>query len=88
MRIPDGLDPALVGTGVMKGLAEWQALGVRRYDESDLPNHGADAQLIMPEDVAGPAFLVHDNFETILKWNRSTFFALAVGQLADRIGAD
>ncbi len=88
VRIPDGLDPALVGTGVMKGLAEWQALGVRRYDGSDLPNHGADAQLIMPEDVAGPAFLVHDNFETILKWNRSTFFALAVGQLADRIGAD
>ena len=88
VRIPDGLDPALVGTGVMKGLVEWQALGVRRYDGSDLPNHGADAQLIMPEDMAGPAFLVHDNFETILKWNRSTFFALAVGQLADRIGAD
>jgi membrane-bound lytic murein transglycosylase B len=88
VRIPDGLDPALVGTGVMKGLVEWQALGVRRHDGSDLPNHAADAQLIMPEDMAGPAFLIHNNFEIILKWNRSTFFALAVGQLADRIGAD
>jgi membrane-bound lytic murein transglycosylase B len=28
---------------------------------------------------------VYDNFETILKWNRSVFFAVAVGSLADRI---
>jgi membrane-bound lytic murein transglycosylase B len=31
------------------------------------------------------AFLVYDNYSTILKWNRSTFYALAVGQLADAL---
>ncbi|MBM3517488.1 MAG: lytic murein transglycosylase, partial [Alphaproteobacteria bacterium] len=33
----------------------------------------------------GPAFLVHHNFEVFLAWNRSRYFALAVGHLADRI---
>jgi len=29
------------------------------------------------------AFLVYDNFRTIMKWNKSTYFATAVGYLAD-----
>jgi membrane-bound lytic murein transglycosylase B len=30
-------------------------------------------------------FLVYDNFEVIMRWNRSTSYALSVGHLADRI---
>ena len=33
-----------------------------------------------------PAYLVYRNYRSILRWNRSTFFAVAVGSLADRIG--
>ncbi len=33
--------------------------------------------------IRGPAMLVYDNYRTILKWNNSTFFASAVGYLAD-----
>jgi membrane-bound lytic murein transglycosylase B len=29
----------------------------------------------------------YENFEVILKWNRSTYFALAVGTLADALDA-
>jgi len=36
----------------------------------------------------GAAYLIYDNYRTILKWNRSTFFAVAVGTLADRIGGN
>jgi membrane-bound lytic murein transglycosylase B len=37
----------------------------------------------MPDGAGGPAFLVYDNFRTIMKWNKSTYFATAVGYLAD-----
>ncbi|MBL7001020.1 MAG: peptidoglycan-binding protein, partial [Gammaproteobacteria bacterium] len=30
-------------------------------------------------------FLVYDNFEVIMRWNRSEYYAIAVGRLADRI---
>jgi membrane-bound lytic murein transglycosylase B len=29
--------------------------------------------------------LVYDNFRTIMRWNKSTYFAAAVGYLADRM---
>jgi membrane-bound lytic murein transglycosylase B len=35
-----------------------------------------------------PAFVAYHNFHVILKWNRSDYFALAVGHLADGIGAN
>ena len=37
----------------------------------------------MPEDADGPAYLVYKNFEAILRWNRSNYFAIAVGTLSD-----
>lgn len=86
--VPDGFDPTLAGLEQSRDLSEWQALGVRRYDGGDLPEEPVSASLIMPEGIAGPAFLVYDNFRTILTWNRSQLFGIAVGWLADRIAAD
>jgi membrane-bound lytic murein transglycosylase B len=48
-----------------------------------LPPGPLPASLLLPAGSGGPAFLVYENFRTLLKWNRSTYFALAVGQLAD-----
>lgn len=84
VRAPAGLDPNLVSLDVVRSLAEWQALGVRNLDGSALPDRPLDASLVYPGD--GPrSFLVYENFKTILKWNRSTYFGVAVGQLADGI---
>lgn len=67
-------------------LSEWQARGVRRADGRDLPQApDLMAKLILPGTGHDPAYLVYDNFEAILKWNRSTYFALAVGILSDRL---
>ena len=41
--------------------------------------------MILPEGKNGPAFLVYKNFDVIKRWNRSDFYALAVGVLADKI---
>jgi membrane-bound lytic murein transglycosylase B len=84
--LPEGFDARLIGTGVVKTLAEWSALGLTRTDGGALPARALKASVVLAEGDKGPAFLVYDNYRTILKWNRSTFFAIAVGSLADRIG--
>jgi membrane-bound lytic murein transglycosylase B len=43
------------------------------------------ASVLVPAGHTGPAFLVYANFDVILQWNRSEYYALAVGLLADRI---
>ena len=42
-------------------------------------------RLLKPEKNKQKYFLVSSNFDTLLKWNKSNFFALAVGRLADEI---
>jgi len=46
------------------------------------------AAFVLPAGATGPAYLAYPNFKVILKWNRSDFFAIAAGLLADRIGAN
>ncbi|MEH6585794.1 MAG: lytic murein transglycosylase [Halioglobus sp.] len=69
-----------------RSLEDWRALGLRKADSGALPvAAGMDADLLMPAGHKGPVFLVYDNFEVIMQWNRSTSYALSVGHLADRI---
>ncbi len=86
VRLPEGFDTGLASLKVRKRLSEWQGLGVRRADGGDLPKRDLVASLVLAEGPESPAFLVYANYHAILKWNRSTFFALAVGSLAERIG--
>ena len=85
VRLPPGFDRSLIGLETVKTLPEWQAAGVRRADGTALPKRPLRASLIEAEEGKGPAFLVYDNYRALLKWNRSTFFALAVGYLADKM---
>ncbi|EED34610.1 glycosidase family protein [Luminiphilus syltensis NOR5-1B] len=67
-------------------LQDWRSLGLRNADGGPLPVViGMDADLIIPSGHKGPVFLVYDNFDVIMQWNRSTSYALSVGHLADRI---
>ena len=69
-----------------RSLADWQALGVRKADGSDLPNVGVRAALVMPDDINGRMYLAYDNYKVFMHWNRSYYFATSVGYLSDRIG--
>ncbi|HWV15060.1 MAG TPA: lytic murein transglycosylase [Cellvibrio sp.] len=68
-----------------KSLSEWSRLGVMRADNTPLPQTDVQASLLVPSGHKGPVFLVYDNFNVIMRWNRSEFYAIAVGYLADRI---
>ncbi len=87
VRLPRDFDLGLTGRKIRKRIGEWQKLGVRRADGTDLPRRQLKSSIVLPDKgKRDPAFLVYDNFEAILRWNRSDFFAVAVGYLADRIG--
>ena len=86
VKLPQSFDLYLADLKLRKRLSEWQRMGVRRANGADLPKRDLMASVVLAEGQAGPAFVVYNNYRAILKWNRSTFFAVAVGSLADRIG--
>jgi membrane-bound lytic murein transglycosylase B len=86
VRLPSGFPHQLADEHRPRPLDAWRRLGVRQADDQPLPAGALQAALVLPAGHRGPAFLVYPNFEVLKRWNRSTFFALAVGHLADRIG--
>ncbi|PMG64749.1 lytic murein transglycosylase [Vibrio lentus] len=78
------------GEDKAKYLKEWSELGIKRFDDLPLPTLDEDikAWLIMPDDETGRSYLIYNNYNVLMKWNRSYYFALAVSHLADRIKFD
>lgn len=66
-------------------LSQWQALGVRRIDGTDLPTRDLPASLVEPDGPGGPAFLVYRNYHAILRYNCAHLYGLAVATLSDRL---
>lgn len=85
VRVPAGFDPDQASLDVVKSIAVWQDMGVRRADGSDLPGRDLQASIILPGGPGQPAFMIYDNYRATLRWNRSHYFATAVGLLSDRI---
>ena len=90
VKLPKHFAYDLVTKKVKKPIKEWQNLGIRRSDGSDLPKQNLLASIVVAKnrkiEKQGKAFIVYNNYNVTLKWNRSTFFAVAIGKLADRIG--
>ncbi len=83
--LPREFDRKQAGLKTEKPLAYWHLAGVRNMDGSDLPVEEMNGSIILPSDNNSPAFLVYDNYSVIMRWNRSHFYAVAVGHLSDRI---
>ncbi|OOF50842.1 lytic transglycosylase [Rodentibacter trehalosifermentans] len=87
------LDLALSGIEKHKArsLREWQAQGVMplgfsaQEQEKLTALSNADLWLVQPDKQVGRAFLVSNNFRTLLDWNKSNYFAVSIGMFADRI---
>ena len=68
-----------------KKISQWKKLGVVDLDNLNLKND-SKAFLVMPDGKTGsPTFLVFDNYEKILKWNRSLRFGISICTLAEMI---
>lgn len=91
VRLSAHLDDSLIGLGVKKSVAEWAKLGVREANGRPLPKSDLMGSIVRADPGrdktnTGPPFLVYDNFRTLMNWNRSVFFAVAAGTLAEQIG--
>lgn len=85
VRLPDGFDYALAGSDQWRTLSFWHEQGLTDVFGNALPALTIEAAVLLPAGHRGPAFVVYDNFRTIMQWNRSESYALSVGRLADRI---
>lgn len=64
---------------------EWLRKGIRFKDNPPNIPANTDLMMVVPDGGDGRAYLVSRNFDVIMSWNRSTYFALTVGLLSDFI---
>ena len=84
VELPAKFNEKLADMEIEKTLDEWNKIGLRKIDGKELPGRDLMASLIILDE--NKAFLVYSNYKRILKWNRSLYFATAVGILSDSIG--
>ncbi|WP_277373837.1 lytic murein transglycosylase [Pseudomonas sp. AA-38] len=85
VRLPKQFDYFHADPEQRRTLAEWQALGVYPAISSKGAAADSRATLVLPAGHRGPAFLLLDNFRSILRYNNSTSYALAIGLLSDNL---
>jgi len=67
-----------------------KAISLQEWGTNDALNGFAapervSVSVVAPDGEDGPRFLVYDNFRALMRWNKSTYFALSVGLLADKM---
>jgi len=66
-------------------LKYWSDKNIKSFNGKNIPYLNLKADLILPDGRDGKAYLVYNNFHKIKKYNASTYYALSVGILSDRI---
>lgn len=86
VNLPQGFDYAMADPEVRRSIAEWRALGVQPASTPLQPvTDDVMATLMLPAGHRGPVFLLQSNFRSILRYNNSTAYALAIGLLSDAL---
>jgi hypothetical protein len=85
VTLPQGFNYLLADSTRRMTLHEWEQHGVRRAGGKAFPRAHDSAYLLVPGGARGPAFLMLNNFRSIMKYNPSEAYALAIGHLADRM---
>jgi peptidoglycan lytic transglycosylase B len=83
--VPQRFDYLLSGLSRRMRIRQWERLGIRRANGAAFPRASEEASVLLPAGARGPAFLVLPNFRVIMKYNPAEAYALAIGQLADRL---
>jgi membrane-bound lytic murein transglycosylase B len=80
VRLPKNFDTSLIGATIQKPLQFWEGVGLH------LPEGFAPDELVsivQPGGKGYKAYAVGNNYRILLTWNNSSYFATAVGFLAD-----
>lgn len=82
VQLPAQFPTDLLSLKVVKTVAEWEQLGVHLQPNTHV-NPQLTAAIIEPE--GGPTLMVFHNFNVLMRWNRSIYYAGTVGYLSDWI---
>ena len=85
VRLPADFPYETADPDIRMPISDWTAKGVRKLNGDPLSESAESAAIFLPAGARGPAFLVHENFYAILKYNFATSYALAVSVLSDRL---
>jgi membrane-bound lytic murein transglycosylase B len=85
VHLPEGFDWRQARVAHRLPVAEWRTMGVLQADGAALPEIEGRAAIVLPQGWQGPAFMVFDNFDVVMRWNRSVNYALTVAQLAHQL---
>src|SRR5512139_716369 len=85
VKLPAEFDSRQADISRRLPVADWAAAGVQPADGGALPSVAGRAAIVLPQGWQGPAFMVFDNFDVVMQWNRSLNYALAVAQLAQQV---
>jgi len=80
---PRGFDKNIMTRKVKHSVNYWAERGVRPMKGYQLPDGNLQASIVRP--YGGPTMMVFNNFNVIMKWNRSIYYAGTVGYLAQKI---
>jgi len=77
---------AVKSRSISKKLSDWSKLGFTQIDGSSLPiRDDLEARLIAPDGIDGRIFIIYPNYKNILYYNCSSYYAISVGLLSDKI---
>lgn len=84
VKIPAGIDKNLIGRDKQgRDYRFWEQLGVQF--KQPVPNSVASSIRLYQPDEGGPSYALYPNFDVLMNWNRSGYFAVSIGRLADLI---
>lgn len=94
--VPANFNQKMLNGNVKKTVSEWKKMGITNYDGSALPNANMVAGLVADtkeidkrkksnSDVAQTAYLTYPNFYRIKKWNNSSWYAIAIAELSEKL---
>ena len=87
--LPPDFNRDLTGTSVSKSVEEWQSMGIKPQAAGTVfLDNSKQASIIQPDGAAGRCFLAYKNYQVLLMWNRSDYFVIGVGLLADQLQVD
>jgi membrane-bound lytic murein transglycosylase B len=82
VRVPSSIHPDIMTRKIKKHVQTWLNMGVNPVNHA-LPRGSLMASVIRP--YGGPSMMIFNNFNVIMRWNRSTYYAGTVGYLAEKI---
>ncbi len=84
-QLPANFPENMITPKIKKPISYWASLGVRKLDGGALPQEDMMGSIVAPDGINGETYIVYNNYQTIMDWNRSTYFATSVGLLADKL---